>query len=99
MAGKGPDLVVVAGSLSHVELGWETPATAPIYARLSRFARMITFDKRGMGLSDSSAELPTLEERMDEFVVLLPGLRNRERVAWCPAALSRSDKVAVSVGW
>jgi pimeloyl-ACP methyl ester carboxylesterase len=66
VTGEGPDLVCVAGSLSHVELGWETPATAPIYRRLARFARLITFDKRGMGLSDRSAALPTLEERMDD---------------------------------
>ena len=64
--GQGPDVVLVPGSLSHVELGWETPPYAPIYRRLSRFARMITFDKRGMGLSDRSAELPTLEQRMDD---------------------------------
>jgi pimeloyl-ACP methyl ester carboxylesterase len=66
VTGQGPDLAIIAGSLSHVELGWETPATARIYRRLSRFTRMVTFDKRGMGLSDRSAELPTLEERMDD---------------------------------
>ncbi len=66
VTGEGPDLVCVAGSLSHVELGWQTPATASIYRRLARFARLITFDKRGMGLSDRSAALPTLEERMDD---------------------------------
>jgi pimeloyl-ACP methyl ester carboxylesterase len=66
VSGKGPDLVFVPGSLSHVELGWETPPTMQIYRRLSRFSRMITFDKRGTGLSDRSAELPTLEERMDD---------------------------------
>jgi class 3 adenylate cyclase/pimeloyl-ACP methyl ester carboxylesterase len=64
--GKGPDLVFVPGSLSHVELGWETPPTSSVYRRLSQFSRMITFDKRGTGLSDRSAELPTLEERMDD---------------------------------
>src|SRR5437016_5944110 len=64
--GRGPDVLFVAGSLSHLERGWETPPTAAIYRRLSGFARMITFDKRGMGLSDRSAELPTLEERMDD---------------------------------
>jgi class 3 adenylate cyclase len=37
-----------------------------MYRRLSRFSRMIVFDKRGTGLSDRSAELPTLEERMDD---------------------------------
>ena len=66
VVGKGPDVVLVSGSLSHIELGWETPAAAAMYRRLSGFARMITFDKRGMGLSDRSAELPTLEERMDD---------------------------------
>ena len=66
VTGEGPDLVFVPGSLSHVELGWETPPTMQIYRRLARFSRMITFDKRGMGLSDRSAELPTLEERMDD---------------------------------
>ena len=58
--------MLVPGSLSHVELGWDTPPYARTYRRLSSFARMITFDKRGTGLSDRSAELPTLEERMDD---------------------------------
>ena len=31
-----------------------------------RFGRLITFDKRGVGLSDRSTELPTLEQRMDD---------------------------------
>ena len=66
VAGSGPDVVFVPGSLSHVELGWETPPMAAIFRRLSGFARMITFDKRGTGLSDRRAELPTLEERMDD---------------------------------
>jgi class 3 adenylate cyclase/pimeloyl-ACP methyl ester carboxylesterase len=64
--GEGPDVVCVPGSLSHVELGWETPPQAAIYRSLSGFGRMITFDKRGTGLSDRTAELPTLEERMDD---------------------------------
>src|ERR1700761_3013529 len=66
VSGKGPDLVFVPGSLSHVELGWETPPMMQMFRRLSQFSRMITFDKRGTGLSDRSAELPTLEERMDD---------------------------------
>jgi pimeloyl-ACP methyl ester carboxylesterase/DNA-binding SARP family transcriptional activator len=66
VAGTGEDVVFVSGSLSHVELGWETPVSAAVCRRLSGFARLITFDKRGMGLSDRTAELPTLEERMDD---------------------------------
>jgi class 3 adenylate cyclase len=60
-------VVFVAGSVSHVELGWEAPPTAPVHHRLSRFGRLITFDKRGVGLSDRTAELPTLEQRMDDL--------------------------------
>jgi pimeloyl-ACP methyl ester carboxylesterase/class 3 adenylate cyclase len=66
VVGKGPDVVFIPGSLSHVELGWETPPAATMYRRLSGFSRMITFDKRGTGLSDRTAELPTLEQRMDD---------------------------------
>ena len=34
--------------------------------RLVSFSRLIVFDKRGTGLSDRVAELPTLEQRMDD---------------------------------
>jgi class 3 adenylate cyclase/pimeloyl-ACP methyl ester carboxylesterase len=71
VVGNGPDLLFVPGSLSHVELGWETPATSLMYRRLSRFARMITFDKRGTGLSDRTTALPTLEQRMDDVRVVM----------------------------
>ena len=64
--GTGRDVVFVAGSVSHVELAWELEPQRSIYRRLSRFSRLITFDKRGVGLSDRSAQLPTLEERMDD---------------------------------
>jgi class 3 adenylate cyclase len=67
VVGSGSDVVFVAGSVSHVELGWEAPPTAPVHRRLSRFGRLITFDKRGVGLSDRTTELPTLEQRMDDL--------------------------------
>jgi class 3 adenylate cyclase len=66
VAGRGRDVVFVAGSVSHVELGWEGPPVGPLQRRLSGLGRMITFDKRGVGLSDRTAELPTLEQRMDD---------------------------------
>src|SRR5262249_42235461 len=37
------------------------------YERLSSFARLITFDRRGTGLSDRVAHVPTLETRMDDL--------------------------------
>src|SRR5262249_4189829 len=42
------------------------PPTGPLQRRLSGFGRLITFDKRGVGLSDRTTELPTLEQRMDD---------------------------------
>jgi class 3 adenylate cyclase/pimeloyl-ACP methyl ester carboxylesterase len=60
------DLVVVPGTLSHLELAWEDPAWVHFYERFASFARVIVFDKRGMGLSERVA-LATPEERMDDI--------------------------------
>ncbi len=38
----------------------------PPFERLSSFSRLIIFDKRGTGLSDPVAEVPTLEQRSDD---------------------------------
>jgi class 3 adenylate cyclase len=60
------DLVVVPGFISNVEETWNIPSAARWLERLGRFARVITFDKRGTGLSDRVGAMPTLEERMDD---------------------------------
>lgn len=61
--GDGPrDIVLIPGTLSHVELLWEVPSNEYLLKRLTAFARVIVFDKRGQGLSDRVAE-QTLEER------------------------------------
>jgi class 3 adenylate cyclase len=67
VVGEGPlDIVLVLGFVSHLEVGWEMPTFSAILNRLSSFGRLIVFDKRGVGLSDRTARLPTLEERMDD---------------------------------
>ena len=65
------DLVFVPGFVSHVELLWEHPSTARFLRRLSSFARLVVFDKRGQGLSDRPADPPTLEESMDDLGAVL----------------------------
>ncbi|HWS44487.1 MAG TPA: alpha/beta hydrolase, partial [Acidimicrobiia bacterium] len=66
--GDGPgDLVFVPGFVSHLDVGLELANIAGVVARLSSFARGITFDKRGTGLSDRTSGLPTLAERMDDI--------------------------------
>jgi len=64
--GDGPrDLVLIPGTLSHVELYWELPINQYLLKRLTSFARVVVFDKRGQGLSDRVAE-QTLEERIGD---------------------------------
>src|SRR5256714_15181688 len=67
IVGEGPiDIVYVPGWVSHLEYAWEEPSLARFYRRLASFSRLILFDKRGTGLSDRTADLPTLEQRMDD---------------------------------
>lgn len=66
--GSGPiDLLVIHGWLSHLELNWEGPGVAQALNRLAGFSRVITFDKRGIGLSDRVGYPPTLEQTMDDI--------------------------------
>lgn len=67
VTGDGPlDLVLVPGFVSHLEHQWEHPRVARFLERLASFSRLIRFDKRGTGLSDRAAGIPTLEQRMDD---------------------------------
>lgn len=60
------DLVLAFPFLSHLDLMWESPPMARFLRRLGSFARVLVFDRRGVGLSDPAAGAPTLEERMDD---------------------------------
>src|SRR5438270_10132267 len=66
--GEGPpDLVLVPGFVSHVEVAWEEPNFARFLSRLASFSRLIVFDKRGTGMSDPVTGPPTMDERMDDI--------------------------------
>jgi len=66
--GDGPvDLIMVPGLVSHVEFFHEIPGYTNFLRRLASFARVISFDKRGQGLSDRMVGCPTLDERMDDL--------------------------------
>ncbi|HWM63315.1 MAG TPA: adenylate/guanylate cyclase domain-containing protein [Solirubrobacterales bacterium] len=60
------DLLVAFPFVSHLDLLWESPAQARFMRRLGSFARVIAFDRRGVGLSDPVTDGATLEERMDD---------------------------------
>jgi class 3 adenylate cyclase len=66
--GTGPiDLIIAPSAISHVEVLWEEPSLVRWMERLSTFARVIHFDKRGTGMSDRVAGVATLEQRMDDI--------------------------------
>ncbi|MGH2679537.1 MAG: alpha/beta fold hydrolase [Actinomycetota bacterium] len=67
--GDGPvDILFVLGWVTHIERMWSEPHFARFFSRMASFARVMIFDKRGVGLSDRVPEdrLPTLEVRMDD---------------------------------
>jgi len=74
------DLVYVPGFVSHVEYRWEHPSSARFFRRLASFSRVICFDKRGTGLSDRVADMPTLEQRMDDVRAVMDAVGS-ERAA------------------
>jgi class 3 adenylate cyclase len=66
--GEGPvDLIVVFAWVSHLEVYWEQPRIARMLGSFAKDARVITFDKRGTGLSDRISRVPDLEARMDDI--------------------------------
>jgi class 3 adenylate cyclase len=72
VVGEGPiDLVFVHSFVSHVEVFWELPAFERFVGELSSWARVILFDKRGVGLSDRLSVIPTIEARLDDLRAVL----------------------------
>src|SRR3954454_19885086 len=81
VVGEGSiDLVLVPGFVSHVEVAWEEPRLARFLTRLSSFARLIVFDKRGTGMSDPVDSPPSIDERMDDIGAVMDAVGS-ERAA------------------
>ena len=79
--GDGPiDLVITPGIISHVEFFHKIPGYTAWLERMSRFARVIVFDKRGSGLSDRPDAIGTLEERIDDMRAVMDAVGS-ERAA------------------
>lgn len=68
--GEGPDIVVLPGLFSNVELIWEHEMVRRVLEWVGRYARVIQYDKRGMGLSDRFVDPPSLEECVDDALTV-----------------------------
>lgn len=81
VVGDGPiDLVYVPPQLQQVEHLWNEPHVAAFFERLTRFARLILFDRRGTGLSDPITAATTIEDQMEDLNAVLDAVGS-ERAA------------------
>lgn len=74
------DIIMVPGIVSHVEFLHELPGYTAFLRRLASFARVVTFDKRGQGLSDRMSAASSLEERMDDVRAIMDDIGSRQAV-------------------
>lgn len=86
------DIALVSGFSTHVELVWEHEPAARLLDGLASFARVITFDRRGSGLSDPVPDAPTLEVRMDDVRAVMDAAGSQRA-----ALLGISEGVALCV--
>jgi class 3 adenylate cyclase len=69
VVGDGPrDLVFIMHWVSNIDAMWDEPSLARFLRRLATFSRLLCFDKRGTGVSDTIplAALPTFEQWSDD---------------------------------
>jgi class 3 adenylate cyclase len=70
--GDGPHEIVDAfGPARAIEHLWDLPLAVRFYDRLSSFARVLLFDRRGTGASDPSPGPPTLEQQIDDMLTVM----------------------------
>jgi class 3 adenylate cyclase len=74
------DLLLVDTWVHHVEAVWEFPDFARLLRRLSWFARLIHFDRRGTGLSDPVPldGLPDIDMQVADAAAVLDAAGSRE---------------------
>jgi DNA-binding SARP family transcriptional activator/pimeloyl-ACP methyl ester carboxylesterase len=85
------DVLQIGGFITHLEQLWEEPDLARFYRRLSAAARVILYDKRGVGLSDRVGPPASIEEQVADGEAIMRATRS-ERVI----ILAVSDGAAVA---
>ena len=70
IAGDGPiDILAIPGFITHLDIWWNAP-TDGLVRRLTSIGRLISFDKRGMGLSDRPDLVDAMKWVDDALAVL-----------------------------
>ena len=93
VAGDGPlDVVVVPWFMANIELGWDLPVQARFLGRLASFARLIQFDRRGVGMSGGIAGATPLEEQIDDVIAVIAAAGSEQ-----PVVVSQAEGCALAV--
>ena len=66
-----PDILFVPGFVSHLDIRYRIGMVARFDTRLARLGRLITFDKRGVGLSDRVGDAPAVEQTVEDMRAVL----------------------------
>jgi class 3 adenylate cyclase len=93
VVGDGPlDVLFVSSFLSNIEMQWEHPAMSAFSQRISRFARLVLFDRRGNGMSDGAPGVTTLDEQVDDVRAVLEAAGSRR-----PAVLAINEGASLAL--
>ena len=86
VVGEGElDIVfAVPAFVSNMEIAWEWPPLAAVFRALAERGRLLLFDRRGTGLSDSVSgeRLPTLDARMDDIRAVMDAAGSQRAVLY-----------------
>ncbi len=69
--GEGPTTVISPPIISNIEMAWENDFYRRVFERMGRHIRVITFDKRGIGMSDPFDQPPNNEHRIMDFLAVM----------------------------
>jgi len=85
VAGEGScDVLMIPGWVTHLGLDWNEPRWVRWFERMTSFARVVRFDKRGTGMSDRTPGVPTPDERMEDARAVMDaaGLERAHVIGW-----------------
>ncbi len=87
--GDGPPLMIIPALVSNIEIWWEHELFRRTLEHLGKSMTCVTFDKRGIGLSDRFDEAPTLEQRNEDVLAVM------DAVGWDRAHVAGVSEGAV----
>ena len=85
VVGDGPNnLVIFYEGFQHLDLQMTDPDINHNVERMARFSRMVSFQRRGIGLSDQVPYVPNLEQQADDVLAIMDavGMRRATLGGW-----------------